>query len=552
MEAAAGGSFSVRNGRTGFDKPAADRLRSARRAVHPIKMLDLFAPDMRRNPFAAYRQLRAASPLLRVPPPFNGWMIFDYDTVKWVLNDHDAFSSRVPAPNWFLFFDPPAHSKLRALISRAFTPRMIAGLEPRIRELSRELLDAAQAGHMDLASEYAVPLAMKVIAEMIGIPPADWPRYRRWSDVILGLSYSRSGGEQAERTVRDFHAVTAEMSACLEDMLAGRRAHPQDDLLTRLMEAEVDGERLSHEEILAFVQLLVVAGQETSSDLIDNAVLCLLEHPDQLARLRAAPELLPAAIEEVLRYRSPLQWMMRTPRRDVEVHGRTIPAGALVLPMIGSANRDERQFPDPDRFDITRDPNPHIAFGYGILFCLGAALSRLEARIALTDLLARCRHLEPASPEPWEPRAALHVHGPASLPLRFELQRARTRADPSRDREGVPHGARRAIESNEAAAPVGGAGFSLRRASSPPLARCLSASSGERSCVRDRCLPQKQQEAAERDRRPHRAVQRELLRVSRAVQAEHRAGGGRRRIAESRGGIFDPGVYEARVRHALA
>lgn len=387
-------------------------------------MFDLFAPEMRRDPYAAYRHLRGASPLLRVPPPFNGWMIFDYDTVKWVLNDHEAFSSRVPAPNWFVFFDPPAHSKLRALISRAFTPRMIANLEPRIRELSRQLLDAVKGGQMDLATEYSVPLAMKAIAGMIGIPLADWPRYKRWSDVILGLSYSRSGGELAERTVREFHAVTEEMSAYLKEMVEARRGQPQDDLLTRLIEAEVDRERLSHEEILGFFQLLVVAGQETSSDLINNAVLCLLENPEQLARLRAAPELLPPAIEEVLRYRSPLQWMMRTPRREVEVHGQAIPAGALVLPMIGSANRDARQFPDPDRFDIARDPNPHVAFGHGIHFCLGAALSRLEARIALTDLLARCRSLELASADPWEPRAALHVHGPASLPVRFEMERS--------------------------------------------------------------------------------------------------------------------------------
>jgi cytochrome P450 len=189
----------------------------------------------------------------------------------------------------------------------------------------------------------------------------------------------------------------------------------------------VEGQRLSHEEILGFFQLLVLTGQETTSDLINNAVLCLLENPEQLARLRAAPELLPPAIEEVLRYRSPLQWMMRTPRRDVEVHGRTIPAGALVLPVIGSANRDPRQFADANRFDIGRDPNPHVAFGHGIHFCLGAALSRMEARIALGDLLA-LGSLEMAGNRPWEPREALHVHGPKSLPVRFAPGRRSARS----------------------------------------------------------------------------------------------------------------------------
>jgi cytochrome P450 len=382
--------------------------------------MDLFSDEVRRNPYPAYSRLRSQSPLLRVPAPFDGWMIFDYASVKWVLSDHETFSSRVPAPrNWFIFFDPPAHTKLRALLSRAFTPRVIADLEPRIREISRELLENAGArGEMDLAREFGVPLAIRVIAGMIGLPPEDLPLYRRWSDTILRLSYTRSGGEEAERAGRDFGLVTQEMDAYLAEMIARRRGTPGDDLLAGLIAAEVDGERLSRDEILGFFQLLVVAGQETTSDLINNAVLCLLEHPDQLARLRAAPELLPSAIEEVLRYRSPLQWMMRTPRRDVELHGATLPAGAFVLPVIGSANRDPRQFPEPDRFDIARDPNPHVAFGHGPHFCLGAALSRLEARIALADLLARFQHIELASDRPWEPRRALHVHGPDNLPIR--------------------------------------------------------------------------------------------------------------------------------------
>jgi cytochrome P450 len=387
--------------------------------------MDIFSDENRRNPYPLYAQIRATSPVLHVPPPFDAWLIFDYDGVKWALNDVETFSSRVPAPPWFIFFDPPQHTKLRALVSRAFTPRMIVNLEPRIRELSAELLNGTEGrNEIDLATEYSAPLPMKVIASIIGIPLSDWAKYRHWSDVVLRLSYSRSGGEEAGRSVQDFRAVTEEMGKYVAEMMEERRRAPQDDLLTRLIQAEVDGERLSHQDILGFFQVLLIAGQETTADLINNAMLCFMQNPGELQRLRANPELLPAAIEEVLRHRSPLQWMMRTPRRDVEVNGQTIPAGKLVLTMIGSANRDPKQFPDPDRFDITRDPNPHIAFGNGIHFCLGAALSRLEAKVALSDLLGRFRHFELATPEPWPPRQALHVHGPAHLPLRYETDRS--------------------------------------------------------------------------------------------------------------------------------
>lgn len=384
--------------------------------------MEIFSDPMRRNPYPMYEQMRRHSPVLRVQPPFDAWLIFDYEGVKRVLGDPQTFSSRVPAPpNWFLFFDPPRHTKLRALILRAFTPRVVAGLEPRIRELSRQLIDQVIGqGHADLAADYAIPLPMKVIAWMIGIPDEDWPRFRAWSDSILKLSYVRSGGPEAQQAGAEFHSVTAEMRDYLADMAARRRAVPADDLITRLVQAEVDGEHLTPDEILGFFQLLLVGGQETTTNLINNAILCLLENRDELARLRRQSDLLPTAIEEVLRYRSPLQWLMRMPTRDVEVHGQVIPAGKLVLAMIGSANRDPSQFGDPERFDISRHPNPHLAFGHGIHFCLGSALSRMEAKIALTDLLERLDGLETASAEPWQPRRALHVHGPASLPIRFK------------------------------------------------------------------------------------------------------------------------------------
>ncbi len=396
-------------------------------------MMDLFSDDMRRNPYPVYDQMRSASPVFHLPP-FDLWMIFDFEGVKRALVDHDAFSSDLSnAPGqgnpgeWFIFFDPPRHTKLRALISKAFTPRVVANLEPRIRELSRQLLDEViERGEMDLAADFAVPLPMRVIAEMLGVPAADWPRYKRWSDVILKLANTFSRDEETARTFDEYGAVTAEMSAFLPDLIAQRRSAHQDDLLTRLVEAEVDGERLTQREILGFVQLLLVGGQETTANLINNAILCFLENPTQLARLRTAPNLLPSAIEEVLRYRSPLQWMPRVARVDVEMHGQVIPARKVVLPMIGSANRDPKQFRDAGRFDITRDPNPHIAFGHGIHACLGAPLARLEARIALADFLERIQGVKLASNEPWEPRKALQVHGPSRLPIRFTPSRRAT------------------------------------------------------------------------------------------------------------------------------
>jgi cytochrome P450 len=390
-------------------------------------VIDLFSDDLRRNPYPAYDQMRSAAPVFHVPP-FDLWLIFDFEGVKRAYVDHDIFSSdlsHVPGQGnpgeWFIFFDPPRHTKLRALIAKAFTPSVVANLEPRIRELSRQLLDETiECGEMDLATDFAVPLPMRVIAELIGVPAADWPRYKRWSDTILKIANTISRDEEAARTIQDYRAVTDEMRAWLPALIAQRQAAHGDDLLTRLVDAEVDGQRLTSEELLGFVQLLLVGGQETTANLINNAILCFIECPDQLARLRATPHLLPTAIEEVLRFRSPLQWMPRATTRDVEMHGQVIPAGKLVLPLIGSANRDPKQFRDAGRFDITRDPNPHIAFGHGIHACLGAPLARLEARIALTDFLERAEDFELASNEPWEPRKALGVHGPSRLPIRFK------------------------------------------------------------------------------------------------------------------------------------
>jgi cytochrome P450 len=388
-------------------------------------MLNLFSDDVRRNPFRLYEQLRSASPLFHEPRS-DLWMIFDYASVKYALSDTDSFSSGAAPPggaplDWLIFADPPRHTKLRGIISRAFTPRVVAAMEPRIRELTRELIDQKiNSGDMDLATDFSIPLPMMVIAEMLGVPAADRPRFRRWGDAVLGLSETVSGGaEAALQAGKAFGAAKAEAGEYLTSLIAERRAKPKDDLLTRLVEAEVDGERLTPEEILSFFLLLLLAGTETTTNLLNNAILCFLEFPDQLARLRSSPQLMPSAIEEVLRYRSPLQIMFRQTRRAVGMHGRMIPAGKLVLVVLGSANHDPEQFADASCFDIGRDPNPHVAFGHGIHFCLGAPLARLEARVALPELLERLPNLRLASDGPWEPRKAFHVHGPTRLPIRF-------------------------------------------------------------------------------------------------------------------------------------
>jgi len=384
-----------------------------------------FSNDVRRDPFTWYDQVRSASPVL-CDASTGTWMLFDYASVKRAMDDHATFSSRVMhpggrAPEWLVFLDPPRHTRLRALVSRAFTPRAISALSPRIEAISTELLDSLRdRDEIDCVADYAEPLPVRVIAEMIGMPAEEHATFARWSRAIVNLSYAITGGESGARAAREYVAVKDDIVRYLAGMIAERRASPTDDLLSTIVCSEVDGERLTEAEIVGFFQLLLSAATETTTNLIANAMLCLIDHPEQRMRLNASPEAVGTAIEEVVRFRSPGQIMFRQTTREVTLHGRTIPADRFVLLMIGSANRDPACFPDPDRFDVTRAPNPHIAFGHGIHACLGAALARAEARVALPPLLARLRRFEPATSEPWAPREALHVHGPSALPLRVE------------------------------------------------------------------------------------------------------------------------------------
>jgi len=390
-------------------------------------MSHFFSDDMRRNPYPIFEQMRAASPVFHYPVA-DLWMIFDYEGVKRALTDHAAFSSLVPTgaytSKWFIFLDPPRHTELRALVTKAFRPNAVSILEPRIRELTKNLLDAKLGeDEMDITEDLAAPLPMMVISEMMGADAHDWRRFKRWADGLLGLAHAVEANDQANDAVIKFTSVSVEMDAYLTDLIGARKSRPQDDLITRLLEAEVNGGRLSHEDLLGFFQLLLIAGSETTTNLIGNAILCFLDHPAELKKLRANPALLTSAIEEVLRYRSPVQAVFRMTTRDIELPGGKIPSGHLVLPMIGSANRDPKHFESADQFDINRDPNHHIAFGHGGHFCLGAALARLEARIALGDFLTRIEDFSYASSAPWAPRKPFHVHGPESLKICFQAEK---------------------------------------------------------------------------------------------------------------------------------
>ncbi len=408
--------------------------------------LSLFlTPDLLRDPFPMYAQMRQFQPVMPIPD-VGLWLVYRYDDVKTVLHDWSRFSSDLSQMEWegggafaemgqtqrgvnfgasIIGIDPPRHRKLRDLVQKAFTPRAVAAMEPRIRAIAEEYIDRAlPAGRMDLVTDLAIPLPTIVIAEMLGVPPRDRAQFKAWSDKIVAASDNMFLDEATlARELPLQMAANEAMVAYFKDVLAERRAAPREDLISALIAAEVDGERLSEEDLVAFCVLLLIAGNVTTTHLIGNAVRTFLEYPDALARIRADMTLLPGALEEVLRFRSPVQTFFRTTKAPVELGGQTIPAGQTVFAVIGSANRDEARFPDPDRFDITREPNPHLAFGFGIHYCLGAPLARLEARVALATLLERLPNLARVDDTPLEPMRSILLHGVASLPIEFEPER---------------------------------------------------------------------------------------------------------------------------------
>jgi cytochrome P450 len=348
-------------------------------------------------PYEWYRTMRNSQPVF-YDEQHATWHVFSYAEVERVLSEHSTFSSdiagtleleenRRPSHASLIFTDPPRHRQLRNLVNMAFTPRMVAQLEPRIRDITHALIEQ-MPDEGDIVRDLAVPLPVTVIAELLGIPAQEQNDFKRWSDSAIATSGPPSYFQQDEVWQTHQHNLE-EMQRYLSMLMEERRQTPQNDLLSSLVAAEIAGERLTPTEMLAFCILLLVAGNETTTHLIGNSVICLAQHPEALAQLRQNPQLLPGAIEEVLRYLSPVKMMARFTKIETQLGAQSIGARQSVMAWISSANRDDRQFSEPDRFDIQRTPNRHLAFGHGIHFCLGAPLARLETRIALSALLER-------------------------------------------------------------------------------------------------------------------------------------------------------------------
>jgi cytochrome P450 len=314
--------------------------------------------------------------------------------------------------------DPPRHTRLRLLVNKAFTPKTVEELTPFIRSFVDKAFDAAQArGRMELMADLAFPLPATVIAEMLGVPPQDRDRFKQWSDDVtaaLGNVPSNSSPELLRKSVEGMRAL----QAYFRDIIAQRRVEPRDDLISGLIKAKEEGDRLSDQELLANCVLLLNAGHETTTNLIGNGTYALLRHPDQLKRLRDDPTLIPIAVEEMLRYDSPVQFTSRILTADMELCGKVLRAGQLVLLVLGAANRDPAQFPDPDKLDVGRQGNKHVAFGLGSHFCLGAPLARLEGRLVFETLLRRAPGLHLDGPPP-RYRQNFNLRGLESLPISF-------------------------------------------------------------------------------------------------------------------------------------
>lgn len=384
-----------------------------------------FEPGFVEDPYRQFRELRRLDPVHLTP--FGVWYVSRYDDVARLLRDPSLSVDDENANPTMLTVlmdqalgeerdrqrfrsmldrDPPDHTRLRRLVSRAFTPKRIAELRARVQELVDAKLDAAvAAGGMELVGDLAFPLPFEVISEMLGLPDTDREQIREWSGVVV-----RSLEPVADpELVRLIDEAGANLAGLVSEIIAWKRTHPDDRILSHLIEAEEEGDSLSDEELVSQVLLLFVAGHETTVNLIGNGTLALLRNPDQLALLRDEPDLITNAVEELLRYDSPVQMSRRITRTDLELHGRTIEAGSFVIAGLASSNRDEARFGDTaDRLDLRRsDAGDHLAFGGGVHFCLGAALARMEAQVAIGSLVQRFPMLAAAGDPVWNGRINL-------------------------------------------------------------------------------------------------------------------------------------------------
>lgn len=393
----------------------------------PIIIQDFFNPSTWENPYPAYSAWRERSPLIaRIPfvlPDGSeleaySWLLLKHDEVYSALRDHDTFSSDFPpVPNGpprlpLIQDDPPRHAILRRLVNKAFTARRIAQLEPWIRETAEQLVGAMGDGETDVISGLAIPLPVRVIARLLGVPGSDYLTFKRWSDSFLT---SNARAVEPESRMRD----GIEMAAYFGRIAAERRAQGAEDLITALVEAEVDGQRLDEPELLGFCILLLIAGNETTTNLIGNLLNLLAARPELWRRIREDRTLVEGAIEEALRYESPVQILYRWVRREADIGGYRILPNTVVSVAFGSANRDPAAFPNAEVFDVEREWTRHIAFGSGIHYCLGAPLARVEATIALNVMLDRYDKIEPAAGPGTRQRASNVIFGFTQLPLRL-------------------------------------------------------------------------------------------------------------------------------------
>ena len=440
--------------------------------------IDLISPAFRADPYPTFARLRAEAPVCRVtlPDRQTAWLVTRYDDAVTVLKDPRLINERAraltpaqaarvpwmpallkPLERTMLNVDAPDHTRLRGLVHKAFTPGLVANMLGRIETLTEELVDAVAArGRMDLIRDYALPLPITVISEMLGVPVRDRHRFCRWSSALV----TASGSTWA--SLRMIPPVWAFLRY-IRKLVKIRQADPRDDLVSALVHAREDGDRLSEDELLAMIFLLLVAGFETTVNLIGNGVLALLQHPAEWDRLRSEPGLIKTAVEELLRYDAPVQMSgERYAREALTIAGVTIARGETVYAMLGSANRDKRQFDSPDQLDLARDPNRHLAFGQGVHYCVGAPLARLEAQIALKTLVRRLPDLHLAiAPQAVRHRPGLGLRGLASLPLAF----ARHHSGPAR-RDAVARARESATRPDGAHRPVYAAPPACRMSSS--------------------------------------------------------------------------------------
>lgn len=388
--------------------------------------VNLFAPEVRSDPYPAYARLRRDAPVQQVEP-MGMWAVSRYQDVEYVLKNPQLFSSAgfeaLLKPAWLphnpladsiLTKDGPGHTKLRALLGHAFTPRAVARLEVRIREFAAALADRLSTlGEADFVADFCSPLPGRVIAEILGIDPALHHEFKRWITHLTMISPQYPGDELAGA----IRTTVSEMEGYLKEVVAARRRAPEDDMVSDLIRAEVDGQRLTDEEIIAFLFVLLPGGFETTVHLFATMMIGFTQRPDEFRMLCADRSLIPAYVEEALRKEPSVHGVMRLTLVEADIGGVKVPPGSMILVLLGSANRDESQFVEPERFDMARGGKSGIAFGHGPHFCLGAPLARLEARVGVEELVARFHGFE-RLPGELEWNVSVSVRGPVALPIR--------------------------------------------------------------------------------------------------------------------------------------